>query len=104
MAQERVETDREWQIAADRILLYLRCLHFTVPEDLYLALQIIKKAQLSISCGSANNPLVESMHILHATLSSQGKTEKSDQFLDTWCDHLVHSTPPIRRQSMISEK
>ena len=105
--RKRDLSDREWQIAGDRMLLYLRCLNFAVPQALDLVLRAMKKAGFSMEQGSANTPLIESMHALHQLLSEQRGAEAprhAEFFLDPWCKRPVHASPPIQRLSMFSEK
>ena len=97
--------ERYWQIAGDRVLLYLRCLNFPETRALDLALRALKEAERNIIQGSGNSPVAEAMQTLRRLLNGQ-KTGVAgrDHFLSVRCELPMPSTPPIHRLHMIPEK
>ena len=93
--------DRDWQIAGDRVLLYLRCLSFPELQALDLALRALKEAERNIIQGSGNSPVAEAMQTLLHLLKEQKPGVSSDS---VWCELPMPSTPPIHRLHMIPEE
>ena len=97
--------DRYWQIAGDRVLLYLRCLNFPETQALDLALRALKEAEHNIIQGSGNSPVAEAMQTLRRLLNGQiTGVAGRDHFLDVRGEPPMPSMPPIHRLHMIPEK
>jgi hypothetical protein len=101
---KRSESDRTWQTAGDRVLLYLRCLSFPAPQALELSLSALKTAQRSLSLGSGNSPVVEAMNALHQLISDQGpETLHRKRYPGTRCEYIIPLSPPLHRRPMVPE-
>ncbi len=73
MQPRQSEEDRYWQIAGDRVFLYLRCLNFPPAQTLELSLRALKEAEQNISNDdSRDNPVAEAMEALLELLHKIG--------------------------------
>lgn len=104
-AEKRSVPDPYWQVAGDRVLLYLRCLNFPAPQALRLTLRALKAAEQNLRAGSGNNhPVSEAMEALHQLLAEQKpEIPGAYHYLSAWCDCAEPPTPPIHRRSMVPE-
>jgi hypothetical protein len=82
--------DRCWQIAMDRVLLYLRCLGFPAREALDLAMRALEAAEVNNSRSVGTSPVGESMRALHEFMKKR--------------EVQIPSTPPLHRLHMIPEE
>lgn len=88
------------------MLLYLRCLDFSVPQALTFTLKAMEEAEVAIRRGDGESPLVASMRALRRLLGALGSEVPGlhRPFLETWLDCPDRSTPPMRRLPMVSEE
>jgi hypothetical protein len=82
--------DRCWQIAMDRVLLYLRCLGFPARQALDLAMRALEAAEENYSRSAGTSPVGESMRALHEFMKKR--------------EVQIPSTPPLHRLHMIPEE
>jgi|GEM_PF-6244477 len=69
MQSERINADRYWQTAEERVLLYLRCLNFPAGQDLELALQVLEEAKTNITSGrSKDDPVATALDVMDELL------------------------------------
>ncbi len=96
-------SDRNWQVAGDRALLYLRCLNFPASQALELTLEAFKRAEREIDSGA--NPTREVMRKLNQLLEEKSLEDSGfGPSSDFGCPSLALSTPPLERRSMTSEE
>lgn len=104
-AGERSEADRHWQMAGDRVMLYLRCLHFPAPQALELALAALRAAERTTRPGSGNSPVAEAMQALHRLLGEQRSgIFGHDHSTINRCEDFAPPWPPLHRLPMIPEE
>jgi hypothetical protein len=99
------EEEQQWQRAADRMLLYLRCLNCRTSLALEFTLQALKEADKNLAKDSESTLLFESMQALYRQLD-QKRPQSSDRncsLLDAWCQCSPHPLPPHRRLPMITK-
>jgi len=100
---------RDWQIAQERVLLYLRTLEIPAQEALEVGLQALRRAEKSSSETAAENPAATAMHALRDILS-----ERTPNLLGRPAGWLpaggdpripgIKLMPPLNRGSMVVEK
>lgn len=101
-AAPRQATDRYWQMAGDRVLLYLRSLHVPTPQAIEIAFAALEAARSNISRGSGNSPPAEAMQELMKRLNGQyGSCAPAISQVGR-CESSI--APPLRRLPMIPEK
>lgn len=88
------------------MLLYLRCLDYSVPQALTVTLKAMEQAEADMRRGSGESPLTASMRALRHLLTEQeGEvSEPRRPFLEASLDCPDHSAPPVRRLPMVSEE
>ncbi len=83
MQPRKSEEDRYWQIAGDRVFLYLRCLNFPPAQTLELSLRALKEAEQNIlNNDSKGNPVAEAMQALYVLLYKID----NENFPGYWCE------------------
>jgi len=103
-AGKRSEADRCWQMAGDRVLLYLRSLNFPAPQALELALGALKAAERSMGPDSGTGPVGEAMHALDQLLAEQKPADLApDRSPAVWCECVIPTAPPLHRLAMVPD-
>ncbi len=106
--------DRSWQVAGERVFLYLRCLNFPVEQIFEISAAVLKAAQQNAL--SKGNPVAVSMETLHRLIHSY-QPDDSRNFPYRRCvqspgsadghssknTRLLGSMPDIRRLHMTPE-
>ena len=105
--------DHYWQMAGDRVLLYLRCLNFEAPRALKVTLEAIEAAKQNPGTDPDMNPVTVSMLALRSILDDESREDAQEadrqaasendpegRYIQT--DTLI-SMPPVHRLSMIQE-
>lgn len=92
------------QIAADRLLLYLRRFNFPESQALDLALRAIRKAKLNTAPGRQTNPVAEAMEALLRLLREEPGAAAHSRLLNGRCEPPVASQPPVHRLHMVPEE
>lgn len=88
------------QIAADRLLLYLRGLNFPESQVLGLALRAMREAERHTAPGSESNPVAEAMQaLLHLLGEEPGSAAHNFR-----CEPPRASQPLVHRSHMVPQE
>ncbi len=128
MQLRKSEVDGYWQIAGDRVFLYLRCLNLPPAQTLDLSIRALNEAEQNILKDNLrDNPVAEAVGALHELLRKRPvEMVVGENILSNWCERKwiqkieaediasagnssrsaapLSSMPPIRRLHMTPQE
>jgi hypothetical protein len=107
-------TDKDWQMAKTRVLLYLRMLEIPALDSLECALEVLRRAKSEVE-KDHTNPIAASIHALRRVLSDQDVMSGhsgtgAEQVVSRLLDQQgkgpgkIRSMPPMNRGHITPEK
>jgi len=99
--------ERHWQVAQQRVLLYVRSLNLPAQKTLELALESLRRAKNESTHSSGADVAATTMRALHELMAEQG-IQPLERCLRQGADSAsraleITSMPPLNRESMVPE-